>query len=64
MHTLNVEGMTCGHCKAAVERALASVEGVTDVTVDLAEARATVEGGDLPALIAAVQDEGYAASAA
>lgn len=35
-----VSGMTCGHCVASVTRELASIAGVTDVTVDL------VRGGD------------------
>ena len=30
-----VRGMTCGHCKQAVSNAVKSVEGVTDVVVDL-----------------------------
>jgi copper chaperone len=61
MTTLIVEGMTCGHCKAAVERALTGVEGVTHVDVDLEKGRASIEGGALDALVAAVSDEGYAA---
>jgi copper ion binding protein len=39
---LDVQGMTCGHCTATVERALKAVPGVAAVTVDLASARATV----------------------
>ena len=63
---LNVSGMTCGHCKSAVESALKSVAGVSTVEVDLAAGKATVdgEGVKLEALVAAVADEGYSASAA
>ncbi|MBR6249158.1 MAG: permease [Muribaculaceae bacterium] len=39
-----VRGMMCNHCKAAVERGLAEVPGVTAVTVDLAQGIAYVEG--------------------
>ena len=39
-----VKGMMCNHCKAAVEKGLASLEGVTAVTVDLATGTAYVEG--------------------
>ncbi|MBQ7689754.1 MAG: permease [Muribaculaceae bacterium] len=39
-----VSGMMCNHCKAAVERGLATVPGVTAVTVDLAQGIAYVEG--------------------
>jgi copper chaperone CopZ len=44
--TLAVTGMTCGSCRAHVERALAGVEGVEQVSVDLAAGRAeaTVTG--------------------
>ncbi len=63
---LNVSGMTCGHCKAAVESALKAVAGVSAVAVDLAGGKATVdgEGVQLEALVAAVAEEGYSASAA
>jgi copper chaperone len=63
---LNVSGMTCGHCKAAVESALKSVAGVSAVAVDLANGTAKVsgEGVQLEMLVAAVADEGYSASAA
>ena len=63
---LNVSGMTCGHCKSAVESALKSVAGVSTVEVDLANGRAKVigEGVQLEALVAAVADEGYSAVAA
>lgn len=64
MHDLRIEGMTCGHCKKAVENALASVDGVKTVDVDLDAGRARVEGGELPRLVDAVKDEGYKASPA
>ena len=37
-----VEGMSCGHCSARVEKALAAMEGVTAVQVDLEAKTATV----------------------
>jgi copper chaperone len=63
---LNVTGMTCGHCKAAVETALKAVAGVTGVTVDLSSGKASVSGAnlELAALTSAVAEEGYSASAA
>ena len=39
-----VKGMTCNHCKASVEKALSSVEGVEKVEVDLAKGIAYVQG--------------------
>lgn len=64
MTDLTIEGMTCGHCKKAVEDALRSVEGVTSVEVDLEAGRARVEGGDVGRMIAAVSEEGYTAAPA
>ena len=55
-----IEGMSCNHCRAHVERAIASVEGVTSVTVDLASGRAEVKGSaTAEQIIAAVTEAGY-----
>jgi copper chaperone CopZ len=60
---LKVLGMACGGCKAAVEKALQSLEGVTSARVDLAEKKAYVEydsGKIAPAdLKKAIIDAGY-----
>jgi len=59
---LQVTGMTCSHCVAAVTQALKSVPGTQDAQVDLASGRATVQGSAAPeALIKAVVEEGYSA---
>ncbi len=59
---LTIKGMTCGHCVAAVTRALEAVPGVTAARVDLARAEAIVSGtAGTQALIRAVADEGYEA---
>jgi len=39
---LIVEGMSCGHCKAAVEKALKAVDGVENAVVDLSNKKAEV----------------------
>jgi copper chaperone len=61
---LSVTGMTCGHCKTAVENALKSVQGVNAVTVNLGAGKAEVHGEHVnpDALVAAVIEEGYSAS--
>lgn len=41
-HTYNISGMTCGGCVATVEKSLKSVEGVTNVSVDLQKAEAEI----------------------
>lgn len=38
---LTVKGMSCGHCKGAVTKAVETVDGVENVTVDLATGRVT-----------------------
>ena len=62
--TLTVEGMSCEHCEQSVEEALESVDGVEVTSVDRDAERATVEGdADPAALVAAVEDAGYEATA-
>jgi copper chaperone len=63
---LSVSGMSCGHCETAVSKALKSVEGVSDVQVNLSAGTASIEGNNvsLENLIAVVIDEGYGASLA
>ena len=62
--TITVEGMSCEHCERTVAAALAAVDGVTDVSVDREAVSATVDGtADVAALVAAVEDAGYGASA-
>lgn len=60
--TLSISGMTCGHCVAAVTKALRNVPGVQEANVTLEPQQAVVTGSAAPeALVAAVQDEGYEA---
>ena len=59
---LKIDGMTCGHCVTAVQRALAAVAGVDSAEVSLARGGASVLGSAASAaLIEAVEEEGYAA---
>ncbi|RXI97907.1 copper chaperone [Anaerobacillus alkaliphilus] len=41
--TISVEGMSCGHCKAAVEGALSKLDGVAKAEVNLAAKNVTVQ---------------------
>lgn len=55
-----VSGMTCQSCATKVTRAVGQVEGVTGVTVDLAEGRLTVAGTATDSAIhVAVTGAGY-----
>jgi copper chaperone len=60
---LNIEGMSCDHCKMAVTRAVSSLEGVGSVEVSLENNTATVEFEEsrlnLAAIKQAIQDQGY-----
>lgn len=59
---LTVEGMSCGHCKAAVEKALKSVDGVENAVVDLSNKTADVtltKEVSNETLSKAVTDAGY-----
>src|SRR6185369_4852263 len=62
---LSIEGMTCASCVARVERALKTVPGVAQASVNLASRRAQVALNDTvdpQALVAAVEDIGYDAA--
>lgn len=63
---INIEGMTCGHCVKAVEKALSAVPGVSAVKeVSLERAEAVLEGRPDPqAVVAAIEEEGYQARVA
>ncbi|SPE35737.1 Heavy metal transport/detoxification protein [Burkholderiales bacterium] len=62
--TLNVSGMTCQHCVAAVTRALKKVPGVESAQVSLELGQATVAGSaDTERLLKAIEQEGYRAVA-
>ena len=57
-----VQGMTCDHCARAVTSEVSKIPGVTDVKVDVAAGRVTVEGDDQvtdDAVTAAVEEAGY-----
>ena len=66
--TIQVSGMMCGTCVAAVTRALQSVKGVGEVRVSLAESRAAVRYDQAVAgpkeLRAAITKAGYGVDAA
>jgi P-type Cu+ transporter len=59
--TYHVEGMTCASCVRRVEKALASVPGVSGVVVNLATEEASVSGESLPVavLAEALEARGY-----
>jgi len=58
---VKVEGMTCNHCKKSVTDAISEVQGVQEVTVDLATGNVTILGHDvdLELVKKAVEGRGY-----
>jgi copper chaperone len=54
-----VPGISCGHCKAAIEGAVGKVAGVGSVVVDVDAKNVRVDGGDDAAVRAAIDEAGY-----
>lgn len=61
--TLNVQGMSCGHCVKAVEGSVGALKGVNSVKVDLAAAKVDVEFDNhqvtLDKIKETIDDQGY-----
>ena len=63
-HKFRINGMMCNHCKANVEKALAGIDGVSAVRVELAEGIAYLEGEhiDSQKVISTINEIGYECS--
>ncbi|WP_199256780.1 copper chaperone CopZ [Alteribacillus sp. YIM 98480] len=61
--TLDVKGMTCGHCEQSVKGALKELDGVTEVNVNLSAGKVDVtyneEKVTLDNMREAVEEQGY-----
>ena len=58
--TYAVPGISCDHCKAAIEAEVAKVSGVDRVTVDVPTKTVTVSGeASRDDVVAAIDDAGY-----
>lgn len=61
--TLSVPEIHCNHCKMSIEGAVGALEGVTKAEVDVPTATVTVAFEDpagIPAIVAAIEEQGYA----
>jgi copper chaperone len=60
-YTYSVPGVSCEHCRTAIEREVGTVAGVGSVDVDLARKTVTVTGHDVSdgAVRTAIDDAGY-----
>ena len=60
---INVEGMSCDHCKNAVESALAKINGVSAAEVDLEKGQVRADYNEdkvqLSDMKDAIEDQGY-----
>lgn len=57
---INITGMSCNHCKMAVEKAVKAVPGVKDVQVNLEKGQAIIEGTpEREHLVKAIEEAGY-----
>lgn len=60
--TLNVQGMTCQHCKQAVEGAVSELNGVESAVVSLEANNVTVSHDEhvtVDQMKEAIEDQGY-----
>lgn len=57
---LKVEGMSCNHCRMAVEKALKEINGVENVQVDLDKKEVVVTGSaNRDQLAKTIKEAGY-----
>ncbi len=65
---INIEGMTCGGCVASVHTATADIDGLDNISIELADNQATVTFDDSKTsaekIAAAIDDAGFDASVA
>jgi copper ion binding protein len=59
LRTYSVPGISCDHCKHAIEAEVGTVAGVSDVVVDVDSKSVRVQGGDDAAIRAAIDEAGY-----
>ncbi|QDI92000.1 copper chaperone CopZ [Salicibibacter cibarius] len=61
--TLNVQGMSCGHCVNSIEGNVGSLNGVDNVQVHLSEGKVDVTFDpnkvDLEKITEEIEDQGY-----
>ncbi len=62
--TLQVQGMTCGHCERAVTQAVQNIDPSAQVRIDRASGKVDVDStATREALAAAIAEEGYTVAA-
>ncbi len=62
MAVVKIQGMSCQHCVMAVEKALGTIDGITNLKVDLAKGEAAFDEAapvDMNAVKEAIEKAGY-----
>ena len=63
---IKIDGLTCGGCVASVHNATADIEGLDDISIELADNQATVTFDDsktsVETIAAAIEDAGFDAT--
>jgi copper chaperone len=57
--TYSVPEISCGHCKSTIESAVAGLDGIDSVDVDIDTKTVTVAGGNDEAIVTAIEEAGY-----
>ncbi|WP_102272205.1 copper chaperone CopZ [Cytobacillus massiliigabonensis] len=61
--TLNVQGMSCGHCVNSIEGSVGQLEGVSEVKVKLNDAQVEVAFNEMQVSLdkikETIEDQGY-----
>ncbi|GIO27375.1 copper chaperone CopZ [Ornithinibacillus bavariensis] len=61
--TVNVQGMSCGHCVNSIEQSVGYLNGVKEVKVHLQDGKVDVafdpEKVELKDIIAVIEEQGY-----
>jgi uncharacterized protein len=59
-YLLHIEGMSCGHCAMSIKKGLSSLDGITDVVVNLESNSARIKGrADKDLIERTISDLGY-----
>jgi copper chaperone len=64
--TLQVQGMSCGHCVKSIENSVGAIEGVEKVNVQLNDGTVDVEFNnkvDVQKITDTIEDQGYTVEA-
>ena len=65
--TLSVPDISCGHCKTSIEGAVAPLNGVDRVEVDITDRSVDIafdgDSGTYAAIVEAIEDQGYEVAA-